>query len=59
MWLATWILAAVRASMMAGALLLTFHAAADPARLDGLQMAGHDAVDPGCPGFPPVARSQR
>ena len=46
MWLATWILAAVRASMMAAALLLALAAAADPARLDGIQIAGHDAVDP-------------
>ena len=35
-----------RCSAMAGALLLTQHAAADPARLDGVQLAGHDAVDP-------------
>jgi hypothetical protein len=46
MLLATWILAGVRASVMAAALLLTLHAAADPARLDGIQIAGHDAVDP-------------
>ena len=35
-----------QASVMAAALLLTVHAAADPARLDGVQIAGHDAVDP-------------
>jgi len=46
MWLARRILAAVRTSVMAAALLLTLHAAADPARLDGLRIAGHDAVDP-------------
>jgi hypothetical protein len=46
MLLAAWILAGVRASMMAAALLLTLHAAADPAQLDGIQIAGHDAVDP-------------
>jgi len=44
--LTTWILAGVRASVMVAASLLTLHAAADPARLDGLQIAGHDAVDP-------------
>ena len=48
---ATSILAGGRASVIAGALLLALHAAADPARfdglrLDGLQLAGHDAVDP-------------
>jgi hypothetical protein len=42
----TWILAGVRASVMGAALLLTLHAAADPLRLDGIQIAGHDAVDP-------------
>jgi hypothetical protein len=41
-----WILAGARASVMAAALLLMLHAAADPARLDGIQIAGHDAVDP-------------
>ena len=50
MLLTTWILAGVRASAMAAALLLALHAAADPARLDGrldgIQIAGHDAVDP-------------
>jgi hypothetical protein len=46
MFLATWISAGVRASVMAAALLLTLHAAADPARPDGIQFAGHDAVDP-------------
>jgi hypothetical protein len=46
MLLTTWILAGARASLMAAALLLTLHAAADPARLDGIQVAGHDAVDP-------------
>lgn len=44
--LTTWISASARASVMAAALLLTLHAAADPARLDGVQMAGHDPVDP-------------
>jgi hypothetical protein len=44
--LATWISAAARASVMAAASLLTLHAAAAPARLDGIQIAGHDAVDP-------------
>ena len=43
---ATSILAGGRASVIAGALLLALHAAADPARLDGLRLAGHDAVDP-------------
>jgi hypothetical protein len=42
----TWILAGVRASVTAAALLLTLHAGADPARLDGIRIAGHDAVDP-------------
>jgi hypothetical protein len=46
MLLTRWLLAGVRASVMAAALLLTLHAAADPARLDGIQIAGHDAVDP-------------
>lgn len=50
MLLTAWILAGVRASAMASvaaaALLLTLHAAADPARLDGIRIAGHDAVDP-------------
>jgi hypothetical protein len=46
MLLTTWILASARASVMAAALLLTLHAAADPARLDGIRIAGHDAVDP-------------
>lgn len=46
MGLATWISAGARVSVMAAALLLTLHAAADPARLDGVQIAGHDAVDP-------------
>src|SRR4051812_18523490 len=40
-----WISAGARASMAAAALLLALHAAADPARL-GMQLAGHDAVDP-------------
>jgi hypothetical protein len=44
--LTTWILAAVRASLMAATSLLTLHAAANPERLDGVQIAGHDAVDP-------------
>ena len=42
----TWISAGTRATAMAGALLLTLHVAADPARVDGVQLAGHDAVDP-------------
>ena len=46
MLLTTWISASARASVMAAALLLTLHAEADPARLDGIQIAGHDAVDP-------------
>jgi hypothetical protein len=54
MLLTTWVLAGVRASamvsikvsVMAAALLLTLHATADPVRFDGLQIAGHDAVDP-------------
>ncbi|SFP24340.1 hypothetical protein [Variovorax sp. 770b2] len=50
MLLTTWMLAGARASVMtavmAAASLLTLHAAADPARLDGIQIAGHDAVDP-------------
>jgi hypothetical protein len=46
MGLATRIPAAVRSSLMAVALLATVHGAAEPARLDGLRMAGHDAVDP-------------
>ena len=44
--LAAWISAGVRASVMAATSLLTLHAAADPTRLDGIQIAGHDAVDP-------------
>ena len=43
---ATRILAGVRFSAIASALLLTLHAAADPAQLDGTRIAGHDAVDP-------------
>ena len=35
-----------QASVMAAALLLTLHVAADPARPDGVRIAGHDAVDP-------------
>jgi len=46
MLLTTWIRAGMRASLMAAAMLLTLHAAAEPARLDGMQIAGHDAVDP-------------
>lgn len=42
----TSIWAGVRASVIAGALLMALGVAADPARLDGLQLAGHDAVDP-------------
>jgi len=45
MWL-KWISAGTRASLMAGALLLTLHAAADPARIDETRIAGHDPVDP-------------
>ena len=45
MWL-RWISASVRASMMAAAVLLALHAGADPARRDGVQIAGHDPVDP-------------
>ena len=45
MWL-RWVAATARASMAAAALLLSLHAAADPARLDGMRMAGHDPVDP-------------
>ena len=44
--LTTWILAGVRASLMATALVLTLHATAGPARSDGTRIAGHDAVDP-------------
>ena len=44
--LLTWISACARASVAAAALLLALHAAADPARLDGIRIAGHDAVDP-------------
>ncbi len=43
MWLTTWGLAGVRASVMAAALLLALDAAADPGRLDGIQIAGHDS----------------
>jgi hypothetical protein len=42
----TSIRAGARASTIAGAMLLALSATADPARLDGLQLAGHDAVDP-------------
>lgn len=45
MLLTTWT-SAVRASMLAAALLVTLHATAEPVRSDGLQVAGHDAVDP-------------
>jgi hypothetical protein len=41
-----WISAAAQASFLAAAMLLTLHAAADPARLDAMQIAGHDPVDP-------------
>lgn len=44
--LLTWIPAGARASMTAAALLIALHAVADPARLDGIQVAGHDPVDP-------------
>jgi len=50
MLLTTWMLTGVRtsamASLMAAALLLTLHAAAEPMRFQGIQLAGHDAVDP-------------
>lgn len=42
-----WISAGARASVMAGALLLTLHASADPLSRDGMRFAGHDPlVDP-------------
>lgn len=41
-----WISTSARAAMTAAALLLSLHAGAEPARLDGLQLAGHDPVDP-------------
>ncbi|NML44237.1 hypothetical protein HHL11_10785 [Ramlibacter sp. G-1-2-2] len=41
-----WMAATAQASLLAGALLLALHAAADPGRRDGVQVAGHDAVDP-------------
>ena len=44
--LLTWISNGARASLTTAALLLTFHCAANPARLDGIQIAGHDPVDP-------------
>jgi hypothetical protein len=47
MTLVTSIWAGARASALAVTLLLTLHAAAaEPARLDGVRIAGHDAVDP-------------
>jgi hypothetical protein len=46
MLLTTWILGGVRASVTAAALLFTLHAAAEPAWVDGVRIAGHDAVDP-------------
>jgi len=46
MLLTSWISASVRAAMVAAALLATLHAAADPVRLDGMRIAGHDPVDP-------------
>lgn len=50
MLLTTWMLTGVRtsamASLMAAALLLTLHAAAVPMRFQGIQLVGHDAVDP-------------
>jgi hypothetical protein len=46
MLLMTSISAGVRASAIAASLLFTLHTAADPVRLDGMQIAGHDAVDP-------------
>jgi hypothetical protein len=42
----TWILASVKASVMAGALLLALNATADGAWRGEIQIAGHDAVDP-------------
>jgi len=45
-----WISAGARASVMAGALLLTLHASADPLSRDGMRLAGHDPiVDPVLP----------
>ncbi len=44
--LLTWISSIARASMTTATLLLTLHTAADPARLDGIQIAGHDPIDP-------------
>lgn len=42
-----WISAGARASAMAGALLLTLHASAEPLSRDGMRLAGHDPlVDP-------------
>jgi len=46
MLLTTWVLAGARASLLAAVLLTTLHAAAEPMRFDGMQVAGHDAVDP-------------
>ncbi|NUZ07360.1 hypothetical protein [Piscinibacter koreensis] len=41
-----WISTGARAALTAAALLLTLHTSAEPARLDGVQLAGHDPVDP-------------
>jgi hypothetical protein len=46
MLLTTCMLAGTRALVMAAGLLVTFHAEADPAWPDAIQIAGHDAVDP-------------
>jgi hypothetical protein len=46
MMLRTWIFTGARASVMAAASLLTLHVAAEPVGLDGVRIAGHDAVDP-------------
>jgi hypothetical protein len=46
MLLTTWISTGVRSSVMAAALLFTLHSVAAPTQLDGIQIAGHDAVDP-------------
>jgi hypothetical protein len=53
----TWLSATARASMTAAVLLLTLHVAADPARLDGMRMAGHDPVDPALRRFTGIVTS--
>ena len=40
------LLKSIPACAMAAALLLALHAEADPTQVDGIQIAGHDAVDP-------------